>query len=583
MSFMHQEIKYRGYEPVLNWRPTHAQPRPGSIEANACVKRLLSKPKKSSLAVISCTPDGGISCIDTNFNPPKTLMSHSVYEIAHCGIDVSKPRMFTCIVGNKGSKTDFFCHVFKCNSKEQAQRIVRAVASACTTAFQQHQRKKEEKAAAPQTGFNRQPSQRNAPPPQDLDERVKAHLRSSMRRTKATVRQGRPVPKLTDSWFRPSMSRGEVNTILRAGRIGDFIIRESQSRPGDYAISVQTGQQIWTGLIVRTAGGFQLGERDNVSFDDLAELVAFYAENKFMNDTNGYPLTLRLPDDTEYTTEPREAAPINARASMRRPDWRQPSIRRGPPPFLDAEEDEGEAEEEEETFDDVDVHTTGPSFEDIMDGRVGMPDAQPEWPASSDEEEEDDAFKPRVGSERRRVQLEPMSEREAFEMFMNQGTFDLDEHGEFVHLDDVHAALEEAEEEAEEEHDVEGFEDDFIPDEAGNATTEPEQQDVATYDAADKNPIKALADIIFEMVTADEEGCLGGQDVRPVLLRSGLDVGTLGTIWMEVDSDRRGRIDYDQLCLVLGMISQAQQGLEPDLLTLDTETVPAPAIDDIEL
>jgi hypothetical protein len=35
------------------------------------------------------------------------------------------------------------------------------------------------------------------------------------------------------------------------GRIGEFIIRESQTRPGDYAVSVQTGNQIWTGLITR--------------------------------------------------------------------------------------------------------------------------------------------------------------------------------------------------------------------------------------------------------------------------------------------------------------------------------------------
>ena len=32
-----------------------------------------------------------IKCVDTNFNPPKTIMSNSVYEIAHCGVDVSKP------------------------------------------------------------------------------------------------------------------------------------------------------------------------------------------------------------------------------------------------------------------------------------------------------------------------------------------------------------------------------------------------------------------------------------------------------------------------------------------------------------
>lgn len=41
---------------------------------------------------------------------------------------------------------------------------------------------------------------------------------------------------------------------------------------------------------------------------------------------------------------------------------------------------------------------------------------------------------------------------------------------------------------------------------------------------------------------------------------TGLDVNTLGTIWMEVDNERRGKIDFDQLCLILGLISQAQNG-----------------------
>ncbi|EGD82107.1 hypothetical protein PTSG_02786 [Salpingoeca rosetta] len=618
MSFMHQEVKYRGYEPVLNWFPTDEQPRPSSTEANACVKRLLTKPKRSCLAVLSCTPDG-LTCIDTNFNPPKTLMNHSVFEIAHCTVDATKPRLFTCIVGSKGSTTDFFCHVFKCNSKEQAKRIVRAVAAVCTAAYQQHKKKN----LSPSPSTNRQPSLRQQQQPlpptpsSPMEERVQAHMRKSMRRRSAP-RNGQPNPRLTDSWFRPSMTRGEVNTILRAGHIGDFIIRESQSRPGDYAISVQTGQQIWTGLVVRTPGGFQLGERGGVTFDDLAELVAFYSQNRFMNDSNGYPLTLRLPDDTEYVTD---AQPM--RGSVRRPDWRQPSFRRAPPPFADLEdhdfheEDEEGDEEEEEDFDDVDEHTAGPSFKDIMDGMVGMPDEEGEGDSS---ESEQDAFKPAV----RRVELHEMSEQEAFEMFMNQGTIDLDEHGEFVHLDDMRAALAEADDGAEEEAGAgQGFDDDFVPggdDDATAAAQEDEEMnggdgggdgrhaDDDAFAVADKNnnsnnstdavngfgdeeeaeeqgaeaQIQHLAQAIFEMVEQDDEGCLSGQGVRPVLLRSGLDINTLGSIWMEVDNERRGKIDFDQLCLILGMISQAQQGLEPDLATLDM-AIDAPTIEDVEI
>ena len=85
-----------------------------------------SKPK-SRVVLLSVSPEDGIKCVDTNFDVPKVLMANSVYEIAHCGVDVSKERIFTCIVGTKGSSADFFCHVFKCQNKD----IVGDLAAAC--------------------------------------------------------------------------------------------------------------------------------------------------------------------------------------------------------------------------------------------------------------------------------------------------------------------------------------------------------------------------------------------------------------------------------------------------------------------
>lgn len=100
--------------------------------------------------VLSASPEQGIKCVDTSFNPPKVIMSNSVYEIAHCGCDVSKPRIFTCLVGTKGSDALFFCHVFKCDTKETAMKVTRAVAAACTQAYQEHQRKKAAASSRPQ-------------------------------------------------------------------------------------------------------------------------------------------------------------------------------------------------------------------------------------------------------------------------------------------------------------------------------------------------------------------------------------------------------------------------------------------------
>lgn len=62
-------------------------------------------------------------------------MQNSFFEVAHCGVDVSKPRLFTVIVGTKGDNPQFFCHVFKCESKESASKTTRAVAAGATEVY----------------------------------------------------------------------------------------------------------------------------------------------------------------------------------------------------------------------------------------------------------------------------------------------------------------------------------------------------------------------------------------------------------------------------------------------------------------
>ena len=100
---------------------------------------MLAQEKQSSTVVLQISVEDGIKCIDTSSTPPRvslvlfsrsifssqachllqTILSNSVYEIAHCGVDVSKAKVFTCIVGTKGAAALFFCHVFKCETKEQ--------------------------------------------------------------------------------------------------------------------------------------------------------------------------------------------------------------------------------------------------------------------------------------------------------------------------------------------------------------------------------------------------------------------------------------------------------------------------------
>ena len=51
---------------------------------------------------------------------------------------------------------------------------------------------------------------------------------------------------------------------------------------------------------------------------------------------------------------------------------------------------------------------------------------------------------------------------------------------------------------------------------------------------------------------------------------------TTGTIWMEVDQDRRGKIDFDQFTLILGLISQVQAGLQPNLDVINLDIIDPP-------
>ena len=90
--------------------------------------------------------------------------------------------------------------------------------------------------------------------------------------------------------------------------------------------------------------------------------------------------------------------------------------------------------------------------------------------------------------------------------------------------------------------------------------------------------INSMAQAIYDALPKDDEGLLGGADARSVLTTSGLEMADLGNIWMEVDQDRRGKIDKEQLGLILGMISQKQAGEEPSLDSLEPDTISCPSI-----
>eukprot|EP00048_Salpingoeca_helianthica_P024814 m.35581 g.35581 ORF g.35581 m.35581 type:complete len:129 (-) comp9602_c0_seq1:183-569(-) len=101
-------------------------------------------------------------------------------------------------------------------------------------------------------------------------------------------------------------------------------------------------------------------------------------------------------------------------------------------------------------------------------------------------------------------------------------------------------------------------------------------QSPAADEDASSSELQKFAKRLWAEVTLTPEGLLHGKDARPVLMRSGLDTQTLGVIWMEIDVEQQGQIDFEQFTLMLGLVSQAQFGQQVDVSTLDPTTIPPP-------
>jgi len=522
MTTFNCEVKYRGCIQVTHWAPSPEAPRPGLIEANACVKRIMEQAKQSTTVVLSAAAAAGIKCVDTGFTPPKVIMQNSVYEIAHCGVDVSKPRLFTCIVGTKGENPQFFCHVFKCESKEAASKTTRAVAAVCTEAFQSH------KAGGPASGGGA-PQQKfappsNAPPSKQGDSALIAKQRNMRRQSMKKGHKTKVVAALTDDWFTPAMARDEVTRRLKDARVGDFFIRESSSNPGDYAIGVQSGKQIWTGLIHASGDGYQLGNKGNDLFEELIILVSHYMSNSFMNDDFGYPLMLRMPKAQEmrqasgggggggYAPPAQQYAPPAQQYAPPAQQYAPPAQQYAPP-----------------------AQQYAPPAQQFAPPAAAAPAGG--WPAADDADDD-------------------MAE---FERFMDsaavRGDDLLDANGE-VNMSALDMAM-------------------------GSATVAAPAAMAGSAAArapapmlAPKKTVQSIAGSIAATLPKDAEGCMSGADVRPVLMKTGLQIAALGKVWMDVDDSQRGKVDTDQLALILSLIAQVQNGGVPNLATIDPTLLP---------
>ena len=78
------------------------------------------------------------------------------------------------------------------------------------------------------------------------------------------------------SWFFGPIKRADAEKLLRASpKPGTFLIRESESKPGDYSLSIQDGENVKHYRIRRMdEGGFFITRR--AVFNTLKDLVDYY-------------------------------------------------------------------------------------------------------------------------------------------------------------------------------------------------------------------------------------------------------------------------------------------------------------------
>lgn len=98
----------------------------------------------------------------------------------------------------------------------------------------------------------------------------------------------------TERWFHGHMSGKEAETMmLDKGKNGSFLVRESQSKPGDFVLTVRLEDKI-THVMIRhhMDGKYDVGGGEK--FDDLTDLVEHYKKNP-MVEKSGTVVQLKTP------------------------------------------------------------------------------------------------------------------------------------------------------------------------------------------------------------------------------------------------------------------------------------------------
>ncbi|KAK0078377.1 hypothetical protein PV325_002561, partial [Microctonus aethiopoides] len=97
----------------------------------------------------------------------------------------------------------------------------------------------------------------------------------------------------TERWFHGHLSAKEAERLmLERGKNGSFLVRESQSKPGDFVLSVRTDDRVTHVMIRSQDNKYDVGGGEK--FDSLSDLIEHYKRNP-MVETSGSVVHLRQP------------------------------------------------------------------------------------------------------------------------------------------------------------------------------------------------------------------------------------------------------------------------------------------------
>jgi len=118
------------------------------------------------------------------------------------------------------------------------------------------------------------------------------------------------IDPTTERWFHGNLSGKEAERlILERGKNESFLVRESQSKPGDYVLTVRTEDKVTHVMIRSTDGRFDVGGGE--AFDSLSHLIEHYKRNP-MVETTGNVVHLKQPFNATRIT----AATIGSRVKI---------------------------------------------------------------------------------------------------------------------------------------------------------------------------------------------------------------------------------------------------------------------------